>query len=647
MKKYNLGGDRLGSGNKMEVNMHGFNRSNHDLSYLWKSTMAPGTLVPFMNIIGLPGDTFEIDLNSVVKTLPTVGPLFGSFKLQLDVFNCPLRLYNAQLHNNALKIGYKIADVKFPIIKATGKIIDINAEEPVEFQQINQSSLLAYLGMRGLGSTEARDFNANSYLAYFDIFKNYYANKQEENAYIIHGSLPSISESQFRGIDQWPISVNAGQMITGTLKVSGNNVNPSIVKITQSWSTPTAGTKDLNLTDIITGPINWLEMNKIFEVQVSFLATPFSVTTFSDPELTNEITLSNVTPNLQSFALENLDRMREELLQQPKALAYIIDQETITPYGLPLMTYDEGNVQMYAKMAQEGLLVKTYQSDIFNNWINTETQELISSLSAVSTVGDSFTLDALNISKKIYDYYNRIMVSGGAFNEWIEASFDVTSKWRSEIPEYHGGLSKEIVFEQITSTAATDGKPLGSLAGQGTMGQKHKGGHIYINCDEPSIIMGIISITPRLDYSQGNDWTVNLKTLDDLHKPNFDGIGFQDLITDQMFFADTYYSLAPAGNVFKSAGKQPAWIWYMTNYNQAYGNFADPRSMMYMTLNRRYEMTNAAWAPTIKDLTTYIDPSKFNYAFAQSDLSSQNFMVQVGVNIFARRKMSSAIMPTL
>ena len=54
-----------------------------------------------------------------------------------------------------------------------------------------------------------------------------------------------------------------------------------------------------------------------------------------------------------------------------------------------------------------------------------------------------------------------------------------------------------------------------------------------IDIDEPSYIMGIASLTPRVDYSNGTKFDMNLKTLDDLHKPQLDGIGFQDLITTQ------------------------------------------------------------------------------------------------------------------
>ena len=145
MLSKNLGGDRLGSGNKMKIQMRNYERSTHDLSYLWKSTMATGTLVPYMKLLGLPGDTFDINLNAHVMTLPTVGPLFGSFKLQLDVFVCPIRLYNAQLHMNKLNVGLDMSKVKFPIGLLSTNSLNSNINVPTEVRQLSQSSLLALL----------------------------------------------------------------------------------------------------------------------------------------------------------------------------------------------------------------------------------------------------------------------------------------------------------------------------------------------------------------------------------------------------------------------------------------------------------------------------------------------------------------------
>ena len=49
-----LGGERLGAGKKMKVELHNYGRSTHDLGYISRSSMSAGTLVPFMCKLGLP-----------------------------------------------------------------------------------------------------------------------------------------------------------------------------------------------------------------------------------------------------------------------------------------------------------------------------------------------------------------------------------------------------------------------------------------------------------------------------------------------------------------------------------------------------------------------------------------------------------------
>ena len=82
--------------------------------------------------------------------------------------------------------------------------------------------------------------------------------------------------------------------------------------------------------------------------------------------------------------------------------------------------------------------------------------------------------------------------------------------------------------------------------------------------------MGLMAITPMIDYSQGNDFDLNLQTIDDLHKPALDGIGYQDLIQEQMVGETSVYDGASTLNSLKhlAANKTVAWIDYMTNYHR-------------------------------------------------------------------------------
>ena len=99
--------------------------------------------------------------------------------------------------------------------------------------------------------------------------------------------------------------------------------------------------------------------------------------------------------------------------------------------------------------------------------------------------------------------------------------------------------------------------------------------------------MCITSITPRIDYSQGNDWDIELKTMDDLHKPALDGIGYQDSINGERAWWADYLNSNPDINQ-TSVGKTVAWTNYMTNVNRTFGNFATGMSEEFMVLNRQY-----------------------------------------------------------
>jgi hypothetical protein len=261
-------------------------------------------------------------------------------------------------------------------------------------------------------------------------------------------------------------------------------------------------------------------------------------------------------PQLTEFPLDNIDDMRMDILEAVRDVtAFEINDTSEAPYGLGLgHTGDQITGEYYKLASQEGLGIKTYQSDLFNNWISTEWidgSNGINEVTAVSTAGDEFTIDSLNLANKVYNMLNRIAISGGSYDDWLDAVYTHERAKSCENPIYHGSLIKELAFEEVVSLADTElggeNQPLGTLAGRGRLTNKNKGGKVKIKVDEPSYIIGLVSLTPRIDYSQGNKWDTNLKTMNDLHKPALDAIGYQDLITDQMAWFDT--TIDNAGNV--------------------------------------------------------------------------------------------------
>lgn len=661
MKK-TLGGERLGSGSKMQVDLHGFGRSTHDLGYLWRSTMSAGTLVPFMSMVALPGDTFDIKLQSECLTLPTVGPLFGSFKAQYDVFVCPIRLYQGLLHNNKLGIGLQMSEVKLPIFElqtSNASLEEWNETADLDNAQINPSSIFAYLGLRGIGITnevnERREFNALPWLGYWDVYKNYYSMKPEEKGAVIHTQPAAVTQNVIEVAvfgTTLPESPSIGNINVASGSELTVEVTPTTVQdLNQIFVTTNNGTYPLlQLCDFVVKNGDLYELRYKSTEGDRFLRNWF----YADAR-----TLPYTAPQVTTFDLSELDNMREAILRHVgTTTAFKVNDSAgaadtaLYPFQYILERVVTPDLQQPFMYSQEGLGLKTYQSDLFNNWLSTEWIDGaggINDITSIDTSNGSFNIDTMILARKVYDMLNRIAVSGGSYDDWIDAVYMTERHRRAETPIYVGGLSKELIFQEVISNSensapANGTQPLGTLAGRGKFGSKHKGGNIVIHVEEPSYILGIVSLTPRIDYSQGNSWDLHLKTMDDLHKPSLDEIGFQEATTEDMAWWSSWFDTDWRTG---SAGKQPAWIKYMTSVNKNLGDFAIRDNSMFMVLNRRYNHSADTGKLVIDDLTTYIDPAKFNHIFAQTSLDSQNFWMQIAVDITARRVMSAKIMPNL
>lgn len=652
--KKNIGKNTLGDGKKMQVDLRTYNRSTHDLSFAWRNTQGVGTLVPCFKQVALPGDTYDIDIDAKVLTHPTVGPLFGSYKLQVDFFVAPMRLYNAMLHNNALNIGLDMSKVKLP--KLSIEVTNDMDEESDDYRtQIHPSCILAYLGRRGYGrkfSGEPRHeykINAIPALAYLDIFKNYYANKQEENFYYLAQTLSAETEwtaetELLENVNPKRYAIKSGTLTLKNTAEAEARVGAYVFGNTYIYDNGTTKYEEREYT--------YEELSTYATAAVSG-----SNYTFTFPKQGSQGRFpqqkfirykGEAGLQIKKCALEELDDIRENILSSGS------NEVKITASGKMLGTassqreykyfkdlFGGTNKKFATKYANQGLLLKTHLSDMFTNWINSEWvdgENGISAITAVSTAGDEFTIDSLNLAKKVYDMLNRIAVSGGSYRDWIETVYTSDFTIHAESPVYEGGMSDEIVFQEVVSNSATSEEPLGTLAGKGTLAGNRKGGKLHIKISEPSYIIGICSITPRVDYCQGNDWDTRLETMNDLHKPQLDGIGYQDVMNNDV----AWWS-----NEHTSYGKTVAWLNYMTNVNKTYGNFAVENNEAFMVLNRYFDNATPGDWETSLNTSSYINPNDFNYTFAETSLEAQNFWVQLGFGVKARRVMSAKQIPNL
>ena len=413
----NIGKNTIGDNGKMKVYMHDYNMSTHDLSTITRTSISPGVLVPTMKLLVQKGDIIDIDVESNVLTHPTTGPLFGSFKLENHIYFGAMRLYNSWLHNNRTKIGLNMSQIKLPKISVTlNSVYGDNPTSKNQWTQINPSCVLAYLGLKGYGNlhgvnSKLVEKNGVPLLMYYDIFKNYYANTQEENFYTIGGST------------KLTVTIN------GDTIENPNNIPNTLGEITSASTitlAPKTGlTKDemrFSVKTNINARVITMTVDEIGDWDNSGSAIKIETTNVLSTWYISAIYSTKKTA-LNKWKLESLDILRDYILQTPGNTTCVLTTNKDVPILQDFAQRNRDNT-LKTTTPQYGLCLKTYNSDIYQNWVNAEWIEGVQGVNEISAVDVSdgkLSMDALNLAQKVYNMLNRIVVSGGTYRDWSSA----------------------------------------------------------------------------------------------------------------------------------------------------------------------------------------------------------------------------------
>ena len=242
-----------------------------------------------------------------------------------------------------------------------------------------------------------REFNAIPFLGYWDIYKNYYANKQEEEGAVIHNDLADIETKIDSANYSMQYSDSSAPIVNAPMNYvpAGGTIptqvawminETSIMKIICDQSNFSEFEADrllLQLADYNGNPIvvrgDDLFQNWTWNGQELKGTEPYQqFTSYNGYKLLNyfitdfEIKDSEIQePKIKRFPLHNIDKMREEILGAiGSTSAFTINDATIEPYGLIFKKVNQPGFTHRKKRSlrsgQEGLALKTYQSDLFN-----------------------------------------------------------------------------------------------------------------------------------------------------------------------------------------------------------------------------------------------------------------------------------------
>ena len=121
--------------------------------------------------------------------------------------------------------------------------------------------------------------------------------------------------------------------------------------------------------------------------------------------------------DLNQWELESLDTLRDNILTTKGNVTFSVTGVDSVPV---LQQFNErfGKNQtgfLKTTAPQFGLALKTYSSDLYQNWVNTDWIEGVNGINDISSVDvsdGSLSMDALNLAQKVYNMLNRIAVSG-------------------------------------------------------------------------------------------------------------------------------------------------------------------------------------------------------------------------------------------
>lgn len=317
-----------------------------------------------------------------------------------------------------------------------------------------------------------------------------------------------------------------------------------------------------------------------------------------------------------------------------------------------------------------GLCLRCYQPDYFTNFINTNIYNRLNTTGGgvVNVVNGKYSVNQFRLANKLQKLAERAIIAGNRYGEYIRAMFGVRTDDKLDIPEYLGGFTSSIDFQDIvnqarpsdaTSASSDTFTALGSSGGRGI--RADKSGKFYINTTEYGNLMCIFSIVPRPDYFQGVKKDLTKVFLSDEFNPQLDRLGWQPLFLSEYYALPTIDSGGGqlndwnADNPFeKVVAYQPAWLEYMTRTNELHGEFVD--TLNYWAIGRSFDrdpqpsdIGTANPVPRINYVqpSAYIFPTDYNVSFVDNRVDAQNFMVQVAFDIFAKRPISKKLMPNL
>ena len=250
-------------------------------------------------------------------------------------------------------------------------------------------------------------------------------------------------------------------------------------------------------------------------------------------------------------------------------------------------------------------------------------------------------LRAVNAYQKFLELNMR---KGYSYRDIMQGRFDVKVRYDALLmPEFFGGCTRDVETHSVTQTVdqaqginPTYAEALGSQAGlSGVRGSANA--NIECFCDEESIIIGVMILSPSAVYTQLLPKHFTYRGLMDHFQPEFNNIGFQPILYKEVCPIQAYN--ANPDSLTDTFGYNRPWYEYVQKYDQAHGLFRTDLSNFLM--HRVFDQK-----PELAQSFLVIDPEQVTDVFAVTETTDKIYG-QIRLNCTVKLPVSRVAIPRL
>lgn len=245
--------------------------------------------------------------------------------------------------------------------------------------------------------------------------------------------------------------------------------------------------------------------------------------------------------------------------------------------------------------------------------------------SAMDLVNSGLSIETLRMTNAYQKYLELNMRKSFTYKAIMEGRYDVNLRFDELLmPEFFGGVSRELsmnVAEQAVDKQTTPDNglykdALGSKAGiSGVYGNTSN--NIECFCDEESIVIGLLTVTPVPIYTQMLPKDFTYRSVLDHWAPEFSSIGYQPV---------TYKEMCPlnvanqedVSRLEETFGYQRPWYEHVAKYDTAHGLFRSDMNGFLMT--RFFK-----GFPELGGRFLKVDPEVVNQVFSVTEFTHKIF----------------------